>query len=436
MVDTETSPVFPTMVLFAVVLPLPRQKNGGGANFPMKLHEILSRDDVSDIIAWASHGRSWRVLKPKAFEEKIIPQYFRHGKYNSFTRQVNGWGFRRITQGPDHNSYYHEFFLRGLPHLCKKMRRLTATGLARPEACSRVEPDFYRISKISPLPDETSNKNSGKLADNIPKKVENESQPSSPTPVPTAVVKSEKSPVTVFASDNNSTSSLPNSIIGNDDPLNGKLTNPPVEQHAPSLGARNLDPSSYFSSLQQLLQAQAQLQNNNNTPSLLNQQNLIYGDGTNMLAAAAAFQNPEGVNLNNNIQQQLLSLSYMQQGLGQAGMQGFGQAGMQGLGGMQGMQGLGQAGMQGMQGLGQAGMQGLGQAGMQSLGQAGMQGLGQAGIQGLSQACPSIAAIQNASPPHAGTYAGFLGTQMGTQAENPYAGLFGASSDGKNFNIH
>jgi hypothetical protein len=22
--------------------------------------------------------------------------------------QVNGWGFKRMTQGPDHNSYYHE----------------------------------------------------------------------------------------------------------------------------------------------------------------------------------------------------------------------------------------------------------------------------------------------------------------------------------------
>lgn len=83
-------------------------KSGGGSNFPAKLHEILSRTDISDIIDWSPHGRSWRVYKPKAFEEKVIPQYFRHCKYNSFTRQVNGWGFRRITQGPDHNAYFHE----------------------------------------------------------------------------------------------------------------------------------------------------------------------------------------------------------------------------------------------------------------------------------------------------------------------------------------
>lgn len=127
-------------------------KDKGGSNFPAKLHEILSRTDISDIISWAPHGRAWRVLKPKAFEEKIIPKYFRHCKYNSFTRQVNGWGFRRITQGPDHNAYFHELFLRGLPHLCKRMRRLTASSNSRSDLVSSIEPDFYSMSKISPLP--------------------------------------------------------------------------------------------------------------------------------------------------------------------------------------------------------------------------------------------------------------------------------------------
>lgn len=76
--------------------------------FPVKLHRILSNPEYSDMISWLPHGRSWRVLKPKAFEEKVIPLYFRHAKYASFMRQVNGWGFKRMTQGPDHNSYYHE----------------------------------------------------------------------------------------------------------------------------------------------------------------------------------------------------------------------------------------------------------------------------------------------------------------------------------------
>ena len=123
-----------------------------GTNFPSKLYEILSRNDIADIISWSPHGRSWKVHKPKVFEERIIPQYFKHSKYNSFTRQVNGWGFHRITQGLDHNAYYHELFLRGLPHLCKHMRRQNSAVNGENDTCNRTDPDFYRISELSPLP--------------------------------------------------------------------------------------------------------------------------------------------------------------------------------------------------------------------------------------------------------------------------------------------
>jgi hypothetical protein len=64
------------------------QPPGKDPPFPVKLHRILSNHEYSDVISWLPHGRSWRVLKPKAFEEKVIPLYFRHAKYASFMRQV------------------------------------------------------------------------------------------------------------------------------------------------------------------------------------------------------------------------------------------------------------------------------------------------------------------------------------------------------------
>lgn len=76
--------------------------------FPDKLHLILSNPEFSDIISWLPHGRSWRILQQKPFEQQVIPLYFRHTRYSSFARQVNGWGFRRVTQGSDYCSYYHE----------------------------------------------------------------------------------------------------------------------------------------------------------------------------------------------------------------------------------------------------------------------------------------------------------------------------------------
>jgi hypothetical protein len=120
-------------------------------NFPAKMHSILSRPDLADVICWMPHGRSWRVLKPREFEIRVIPTYFEHAKFSSFIRQANGWGFRRITQGRDRNSYYHELFMRGLPHLCKDMKR---PGVAQKQAADpEHEPDFYKIAEQLPVPE-------------------------------------------------------------------------------------------------------------------------------------------------------------------------------------------------------------------------------------------------------------------------------------------
>ena len=71
----------------------------------------------------------------------------------SFTRQLNLWGFKRITKGRDAGAYYHQLFLRGRPRLCMRMRRqkIKGTGIKltpNPE----TEPNFYKISETAPLP--------------------------------------------------------------------------------------------------------------------------------------------------------------------------------------------------------------------------------------------------------------------------------------------
>lgn len=66
---------------------------------------------------------------------------------------MNGWGFKRITEGPDLNSYYHESFLRGVPELVSEMRRPQKGELPTRKPRGFPEnPDFYKISSIAPLP--------------------------------------------------------------------------------------------------------------------------------------------------------------------------------------------------------------------------------------------------------------------------------------------
>eukprot|EP00934_Nitzschia_sp_Nitz4_P002585 Nitzschia sp. Nitz4//scaffold27_size158506//105163//112092//NITZ4_002612-RA/size158506-snap-gene-0.219-mRNA-1//-1//CDS//3329545524//2575//frame0 len=125
--------------------------------FPVKLHYILSHPKYQDCISWLPHGRAWRIKKPKTFEKKVIPLFFRSAKYASFMRQVNGWAFSRVTEGPDLNSYYHEMFLRGLPGMSLRMKRPpkvrnAASAARQASGAGSGTPNFHLISKIAPLP--------------------------------------------------------------------------------------------------------------------------------------------------------------------------------------------------------------------------------------------------------------------------------------------
>jgi len=122
------------------------------STFPAKLFKILSNQEFSDIITWMPHGRSWRVLQPKVFSEVVSTKYFSHqSKYASFMRQVNGWGFKRITRGPDRNSYYHELFVRDNPELAWTMSRRGSSSSKNSGGKDEAdkEPNFYEMTSLA-----------------------------------------------------------------------------------------------------------------------------------------------------------------------------------------------------------------------------------------------------------------------------------------------
>ena len=140
----------------------PSKKNSGGVvkPFPEKLMEVLDRADLEGIITWMPHGRAFIVLQPQQLREVVLPRFFKQTKFMSFTRQLNLWGFKRITKGVDSGAYYHELFLRSRPRLAMLMRRqkIKGTGIKltpNPE----TEPDFYAISLKRPLPAVDRSKN-------------------------------------------------------------------------------------------------------------------------------------------------------------------------------------------------------------------------------------------------------------------------------------
>lgn len=89
--------------------------------FPQKLMEVLSNSQLSDIITWLPNGKGFIILQKRKFATEVMPMYFKHSKFTSFTRKLNRWGFTRVTRGPESGAYYHKCFQRGQYSLCMQM---------------------------------------------------------------------------------------------------------------------------------------------------------------------------------------------------------------------------------------------------------------------------------------------------------------------------
>ncbi|KAL7465903.1 hypothetical protein ACHAXS_006206 [Conticribra weissflogii] len=123
-------------------------------NFPAKLHSVLSNSEYGHIVRWMPHDRAWKIINKDLLISEVIPKYWGQTKFESFMRQLSGWGFKRLHQsGPDFRAYYHECFLRGLPTLTKLMKRVESTKEGKLLPDPRGEPNFYNIQITHPLPD-------------------------------------------------------------------------------------------------------------------------------------------------------------------------------------------------------------------------------------------------------------------------------------------
>lgn len=90
--------------------PDPRRNRGGVSKpFPEVLHEMLldlEREGKGDVASFFSHGRAFAIHKPRVFITEVMPHYFRQTKLTSFQRQLNLYGFKRISSGIDNGGYW------------------------------------------------------------------------------------------------------------------------------------------------------------------------------------------------------------------------------------------------------------------------------------------------------------------------------------------
>ena len=146
-------------------------KGGVTIPFPLKLHNMLEyiskcEPKLANIVSWQPHGRCFLVRDISAFVNDVLPHFFQQRKYASFQRQLNLYGFSRITKGPDRGSYYHELFLRSKQALCRGINRMKVKGTgSRMGSNPKQEPNFYQMTCM-PMSSFSSTGHSAKLARN------------------------------------------------------------------------------------------------------------------------------------------------------------------------------------------------------------------------------------------------------------------------------
>ena len=124
--------------------------------FPSKLFAILEDEErYSHIVCWMGDGMAWKLIDPEKLEKDVIPNFFDMTKFNSFVRQVNGWGFQRMNGGMGRNIYFHEMFRRDKPELIKDMRRCKKQSTRQKKTMNdtrEAERDMSHTTHISAMP--------------------------------------------------------------------------------------------------------------------------------------------------------------------------------------------------------------------------------------------------------------------------------------------
>jgi hypothetical protein len=100
-----------------------RSSAGRRLTFPEKLMELLNNEDYRESMSWLPNGNAF-ALQPTMFTKEILPKHFEGTKFESFTRKLNRWGFKRIAgeDTPEETfAYSHHLFKRDFPELCRGM---------------------------------------------------------------------------------------------------------------------------------------------------------------------------------------------------------------------------------------------------------------------------------------------------------------------------
>ena len=99
--------------------------------FLAKLWALVNDASCNDLITWDASGASFHVYDQARFAREILPRYFKHNNFASFIRQLNMYGFRKVStiehgslkNERDDIEFSHPNFVRGQESLLELIKR-------------------------------------------------------------------------------------------------------------------------------------------------------------------------------------------------------------------------------------------------------------------------------------------------------------------------
>ncbi|CAD8196530.1 unnamed protein product [Paramecium octaurelia] len=91
--------------------------------FLQKTYDILENSQLQDIVGWNEDGSGFLVKNVIAFQDQVLPMYFKHRNFASFVRQMNMYGFHKSRSDQKENEFIHPHFKRDQRNLLKKIKR-------------------------------------------------------------------------------------------------------------------------------------------------------------------------------------------------------------------------------------------------------------------------------------------------------------------------
>ncbi|XP_016947445.1 heat shock factor protein isoform X2 [Drosophila biarmipes] len=99
--------------------------------FLAKLWRLVDDADTNRLICWTKDGQSFVIQNQAQFAKELLPLNYKHNNMASFIRQLNMYGFHKITSidngglrfDRDEIEFSHPFFKRNSPYLLDQIKR-------------------------------------------------------------------------------------------------------------------------------------------------------------------------------------------------------------------------------------------------------------------------------------------------------------------------